>query len=260
MKKSIVILLVIISILVSSCAPQVTVTSEVTVTLPTATQTPEPSATQTAVYTSTPAQETIKNASGIGFVLGGQVAGQPVGVKIVTDTVPPDAMDAKKKTDFETRINPMTYGFAEGETRVVYIPTEDGKGRVELRRTSDLSEVIAVFGSKDFDWDMTKMIGDDGVSVISKVGFLTSKAAANSAGGKLIKSFMKIFRSQLVHDEFISASADPEKWVPFNLSPTDEGNLGNEGYVYFLSKDTRTLLWLHVTHFRGDLSFIERAD
>ncbi len=60
MKKSIVILLVIISIFVASCSaqpPKVTVTSTVTVTLPAATRTPEPSATPTAVYTPTPTPE-----------------------------------------------------------------------------------------------------------------------------------------------------------------------------------------------------------
>jgi hypothetical protein len=267
MKKSIVILLVIISIFAASCSPQVTVTSQVTVTLPTATQPPDPSATPTAVYTPTPAKDIITNPGGIGFELGAQVEGQPEGVRQVVDIVLPEVMDAKKQADFEIKINPMTYGFGEGETQLVYVPDGD-KFRVELQRTSNPADVIAVFGDEDFVWNPEKLVHDNGDPVFLDAGLVVAvryrapanREAASSAAFAITGGFNKLFNRNGQHfprhQLFIFISRDGQSGVQVNYT-TNESLPEGEGYLYFRDKDQKTVRYIHVKDFDERTSFVE---
>lgn len=206
MKKSTLILLVIISIFVASCAaPSPTLPPATSTPLATATQTPEPLAIPTAVYTPTPAKDIITNPSDIGFELGAQIEGQPEGVREVVDIVPPDMWDAKKKAAYEEKIDPTTYGFAEGETLLVYIPTPDDtykKYRVELQRASNPADVIAVFGSTDFVWNLFDMVGENGEPVFLNAGVIVEVRGRNpvNRGGSsaLTQDFLAVVTGQIV--------------------------------------------------------------
>ncbi len=273
MKRSTLILLVIISIFVVSCAPQVTVTSEVTVTLPTATQTPEPTATPTAVYTPTPAKDIITNPSGIGFELGKQIEGQPEGVREVIDIIPPDMWDAKKKAAYEEKVDPTTYGFPEGETQLAYIPTLDDtykKYRVELQRTSEPSDVIAMFGSTDFVWKINEMVGDNGEPVFLNAGvivevrgrILVNLGAVMSASSRLNYDFFEVAPrlgfTRIQH--YICISKDGKRGVQFSFPSTNaEDVIEGKGFIYFRDKDGKTVRYIYVEDFDKRPSFVENV-
>ncbi len=267
MKKSIVILLVIISIFVVSCAPQVTVTSEVTVTLSTVTQTPEPSATPTAVYTPTLAKDIITNSSGIGFELGAQIEGQPEGVRAVVDIVPSESMNAEKQAEFEIRTNPMTYGFKEGETYLVYIPAPNDpykKFRVELQRTSN-ADVIATFGNTDFVWNLEQLVDENGEPIALRVGKIITMEANRVSSDDInavttdVTDMGNEFRA-LTHTLAIGGfaaiftSKDGKQGVPFIFHQTKE-NDESKGTVTFRAVDGRSIIKMYVVGYNGDLSF-----
>jgi hypothetical protein len=269
MKKSILFLLVIISIFLASCSPQVTVTSQVTVTLPTATQTPEPSATPTAVYTPTPAKDIITNPSGIGFELDAQIEGQPEGVREVIDIIPPDLWDAKKKAAYEEKVDPTTYGFAEGETQLAYIPTPDEeyqKFRIELQRTSNPADVIAVFGSTDFVWKMHQMLDENGNPVFLNAGVIVemrggvpvNSSTVRSTASRLTDSFQETFTDVYFSsvDHYLVVAKDGNTGVQFNFIATGDGADG-KGYVFFRDKDNRTVRRIYIEDFKGNISFVD---
>ncbi len=171
MKKSIFILLVIISIFIASCAPQVTVTSaeRVTVTLPAATQSPEPSASPTAVYTPTPAQETIPIGGGLSVVLGEKVDGGIVIDKFVADSSLTPERQAEKLADTDyTRV-----GYEQGD--LLWMQNE--KGKTVLVDAADHESVIAEFkraknagGTTEVVWNWDKMIDPEtGESILFKI-------------------------------------------------------------------------------------------
>ncbi len=147
MKRSIVILLVIISIFVASCSaqpPQVTVTSEVTVTLPTATQTPEPSATPTSVYTPTPAQQNIDIGGNLSVELGAKVDGGTLIDKFIANSElsPEDQAKEIRQTDY------TIVGYERESLQ--WVRTDHGN--VILIRKDDPTVVVA-------EWKRTKNAG-----------------------------------------------------------------------------------------------------
>lgn len=277
MKKTVVIFLVISSIFVASCSPQVTVAPEATVTSPppTATQTPEPSATPTAVYTPIPAKEIVTNPSGIGFELGAQIDGQPEEVREVIDIIPSDMWDAKKKAAYEEKIDPTTYGFAEGETLLVYIPTLDDtykKYRVELLRTSDPADVIAVFGSTDFVWNLFDMVDDNGEPVFLSAGVIVEvrgRVFVNletvvSASPRLTQDFFEVAPRHLRFSSnrsfYICISKDGKRGVQFNfISNNAKDVTEGKGFIYFRDKDGRTVRYIYVEDFDKRPSFVENV-
>ncbi len=263
MQKYILLLLILTSI-ISGCTPQVTATPEATATLPTATQTPEPSTTPTAVYTPTSAKEIITNTSGIGFALGEQIEGQPEGVRAVIDIVPSDAMNAEKQAEFKIRTNPETFGFKPGETQLVHIPTEDGKFRIELQRTSN-ADVIAVFENTGFTWNPEKLVSDDGNPIALRSGNViemnggepiyaaTDRSALFRLTNEMNLLFPQLDSPTRYHEVFISK--DGKGGVPFGFSPTNEEK--TEGYFYFRAADNRSIIYMFVKGYDRTLSFAE---
>ncbi len=113
------------------------------------------------------APEIVTTPSGIGFELGAQIEGQPEGVREVVDIVPPADLNYKEKLDWEERNNPETYGFEVGDTRWVY---QDGK--LVLQDADDPSIEIAEMGVRELVWDWSKMVDENGESVLLRVGKL----------------------------------------------------------------------------------------
>lgn len=212
------------------------------------------------------AQEIILTQSGIGFELGAQIEGQPDGVLAVVDIVPNSVWNAEKQADFEERVDPTTYGFAEGETRFVYIPTEDGKYRVELQRTSNPVDVIAIFGSNDFVWKISEMVDENGDPVFLNAGKIVemrggvpvNPSTTRSAGSRLVDGFYEaIQRNFPRHQLYIFVSKDGKRGVQFNFAATGDGTDG-KGYVYFRDEDKRTVRYIYVEDFVNTPSFVQR--
>ncbi len=198
-----------------------------------------------------PATETvtIKNSSGVGFVLGTQIEGQPDGVKIVTDIVPPDALDSKEKALFEIRTNPEKIGFAEGETQLVYVPTEDGKFRIELQRTSNPTDVIAVFGNDKFVWDWEKLLSEDGENVLFKGAIDLDRKDINSALSAQNNILIPAMRETGI---FMGGTTYYDRRVMYSnggkaiiIDFKQRGDNQNEGYVFIRGKDGKPIvLWV----------------
>lgn len=249
-----------------SCSPQVTVTSEATVTfaLPTTTQTPEPSATPTAVYTPTPQKEIVKRPSGVGIELGPQIEGQPEGVRLINDLIPNPEWKADRQAEFVLRNNPETYGFLPGETQLVYIPTEDGKGRVELQRTSN-AEVIAVFGSEGFTWNSEQLVGNDSEPIVIRSGNVIEMKnrvavdipSAVSLISKLQDNFFKElsikYNEKMKTEFYIFISTNGKLGVLVNFY---HDKTSKDGILYFMDDD-KTVRWLYVKDFDTSLGFVE---
>ncbi len=192
MKKSIFILLVIISIFIASCAPQVTVTSaaRVTVTLPAATQTPEPSATPTAVYTPTLAQQAIDIGGNLSVVLGEKVDGGTV----IDDFVAPSEWTSKQQVEALLQFDDTELGFSEDDNQWVYIPTEDGKYRVVLQNIVDPSIEVAEMGISEVVWDWPNVkysILNVGELVEMRGGMPADRDAAHAAYARLTRAFFE---------------------------------------------------------------------
>lgn len=245
--------------------PQVTVSPEATFTLPAATQTPEPTATPTSVYTPTPAKEIITNSSKVGFELGSQIVGQPEGVRGVMDIVPADRMSADKQAEFEIKTNPQTYGFLEGETQLAYMPTPDEeyqKFRIELQRTSNPADVIAVFGAKDFVWDFDKLLSQSGEPVAFGVAaevLMNGRVPENpetvrSALLRLSYKYSEETNGKITGTyTFLFVSKDGKKAVPFNYIPTNDNS--DEGNLYFKAKDD-SLIVMFIKNFNETANFV----
>jgi len=267
MKKSAAILLVIISIFLASCASQGTAIPEVTVTfaLPTITQTPEPSATPTTVYTPTPQKEIVKRPSGVGIDLGLQIEGQPEGVRLVNDLIPNSVWKADRQAEFELRNNPEIYGFLLGETQLVYIPTEDSQGRVELQRSST-ADVIAVFGSEGFAWIPEQLVDDNGEPIALRTGKIVEmkyrvpvdQHAEDLAVVPMLNDFLRLtrFGSPFSVAPSIFISKDGTQGVQFSFfSKKDD----SEGFIYFRAVDGKTLIYMYVEGYDiNNLDFAER--
>ncbi|GEM_PF-5480506 len=212
------------------------------------------------------AQEIVLTPSGIGFELGAQIEGQPEGVREVVDILPSSMWNTEKKADYEERIDPTTYGFAEGETRFVYIPTEDGKYRVELQRTSDPADVIAVFSSNDFVWKISEMVDEGGDLVFLNAGLIVemrggvpvNPSTTRSAGSRLVDGFYEaIQRNFPRHQLYIFVSKDGKRGVQFNFTATGDGTDG-KGYIYFRDVDRKTVRYIYVEDFVNTPSFVQR--
>ncbi len=242
-----------------------TVTSQVTVTLPPATQTPEPSATPTVVYTPTPDKEIITNPSGIGFELGAKIEGQQEGVREVIDIVPAETMDAKKQADFEIRTNPETYGFKEGETILAYVPNADGSFTFELRRATNFDDVIAVFGTTGFTWNPAQLKDDNGNPTAMRVGKIIAmngsvpvdKHNADSAVlSPLLNDFLKLTKfTSGGTSVYTFISKDGTEGVQFLFSQKKIGDKG-EGYVYFRGVKGE-IIYMYVVGFDGNIGFVK---
>lgn len=208
------------------------------------------------------ARELVMKPSGVGFELGAQIEGQPEGVREVADIVPPNVWDDEKKADYEERIDPTTYGFAQGETRLVYIPTEDGKGRVELQRTSNPTDVIAVFGSSDFVWKISEMVDENGDPVFLNAGVIVEMRGgvpvSISSPAGLANDFLELRNLDApTHYGYIFVSRDGTRAVQFNFVPTGDGE-DSKGYVYFRDEDGRTVRYIYVEDFDERPSFVRR--
>ncbi len=251
--------------------PQVTVSPEATFTLPAATQTPEPTATPTSVYTPTPAKEIITNSSKVGFELGAQIVGQPEGVREVMDILPADGMSAEKQAEFEIKTNPQAYGFLEGEKQLAYIPTSDEeyqKLRIELQRTSNPADVIAVFGSTDFVWKINEMIDESGNPVFLNVGQIVEMKGGVPVNIIAVRSFASRLYNVFANDQpngqhtlfrsgqyFTFISKDGTRAVIVDFAHTDDTR--KKGYLFYMNADKKTVRWIYVEDFDESLSFVE---
>lgn len=241
-KRSVLILFVFASILIS-CAPQVTVTSEVTVTLPppTATQTPEPSATPTAVYTPTPTQETIKNSSGIEFVLGSPIDGQD-GAFVVTSIV--GGKDWMSGLDVDTRL-----GFAPDDNQWVAIRNTDGTTKVVLQRVSDNTQIAELKPSGTVKWDWNLLVDSDGKSIFFKGAKVLEKAnllSSTNTSAQLrmlndVADNLPGDRSTFSATERIILSRDGLQVILIDF--VQRGENVNAGYVCMIGNDKKTIVF-----------------
>jgi len=154
----------LILLILSACTPQVTVTSEVTVTLPPPTETTIP------IFTPTPKIDTFISEYGLEVLLGETLSD---GSQLVTQIIPPEKYQVNE-TAIEKYLNYFDaerLGFDNGTTQ--WIKTVDG--RVMLVNSSDASKVIAEYktvnmtGLPGIVWNWENFIEDDGENVLLDV-------------------------------------------------------------------------------------------
>lgn len=156
MKKSIVLL----AILLISCAPQVTVTSEVTVTLtplPTAMETPDP-----PTHTATPTGETV-TLNGVTFTLGEENAdgSMPVTEMKVEGNYTNEQIAEKLNT-----VDPLAWGFEPGEVEHIFVGDY-----LEIVAAGDHSQVLAEwnYGKNEYVWNWNVMEDFEGGNPIFNI-------------------------------------------------------------------------------------------
>lgn len=181
MKRSTLILLVIISIFTASCAaPSPTLPPATNTSLPTAMQTPEPSITPTDVYTPTPVQEVVSFGGNLRVVLGEKVDGGTVIEKFVLDP----AMTTEQQDFLYDQLN----GNAEklglngtwiqmDDNRILFVSNTDPANILAERKMVekvnrvevvwDWAEIEQLLLEKGKHWDMDGVVPVDIESIIA---------------------------------------------------------------------------------------------
>lgn len=219
------------------------------------------------------AQEIVYNARGVGFELGDQIVGQSDGVREIVDFIPPVGLDSKEKIAFEDKFDDTILGFGEDDNQWVYIPIADGKYRVVLQNIADQTNEIAELGSSEVVWDWSKMMDENGESLLLKVGKLWEMSGgypvqfdqATTSSNQLVKSLMTdgFFEGltktggQFYWTQVISRDASQGVVINFYVPGQKEaGSKGSaSGYVTFFGTDDRDrpkARWIRVKNFDED--------
>ncbi|MBE0681722.1 MAG: hypothetical protein IH589_07380 [Anaerolineales bacterium] len=168
--------------------------------------------------------------------------------------VPPDDLNYKEKLDWTGRNNPETYGFEAGDTQWVY---KDGK--LVLQDANDPSIEIAEMGNTEIVWDWSKMVDENGQSVLLSVGKLVEfsggvpvdRDTAHSAFGRLMRMIseeMPGYQTGSASALYLATGNGKEGLVVSYYLPGESSKSvqpSSEGYICFMDKDGRTARYLY---------------